>query len=51
VAETHGRANHLRVGRIGAVDTRDKARIDRDAAIAGEFKEARRKVRIAGILP
>src|SRR5258705_28190 len=48
-AEAHGRAHHLRTGRIGSVDARGEQRINHDAAIARKFKEARGKFRIAGI--
>ena len=49
VAETCGRMNHLRAGRIGGLDAFGKLRINRDAAIACKFNEARGKPRIAGI--
>ena len=49
VAETYGCTDHLRPGCIGGVDAFAELRINRDAAIACQLKEARSKLGIAGI--
>ena len=41
VTEAHGGADDLRAGAVGGIDACRQFRIDRDAAIAREFEEAR----------